>query len=261
MRLQTLIATMYRDAPWSFIGDIHPESPVVVINQCNTESIDRTDICGVPVVVYSSLLRGISASRNEAILHADSDIFLTGDDDIVYRAGYAAIVTRAFETHPDADIIAFNTAWNHMPPRMIPPRTIQSWQKSPENRYYPSVSIAYRRSSFIRANLHFHPLFGTGSRYLNGEETIVLHEARKAGLRIYESPEIIADVDCSESTWFNGYDRRYFHDKGALVKTLYPHLYRLLKYYYLTKLGHSDLSVSEGIRAMNEGIRSLKEGT
>ena len=31
----------------------------------------------------------------------------------------------------------------------------------------------------------------------------------------------------SESTWFDGYNEKYFYNKGALVAAIYPHLWPL----------------------------------
>lgn len=257
MRLQTLIATMNRQHDYRFLDAMNLEGEVIVINQCDEINVEYKTGETYSATVISSKKRGISNSRNEAILHTDADVFLTGDDDIVYRKGYGQIVLDCFERHPEADIIAFNTGKHHVPEGMPIRQDYKKWRKAPPNRYYESVSLAYRKSSFDRKNLHFHPLFGTGSVYLNGEESLVQRAARQQGLRIYESPEVLADVDYSESTWFKGFDAKYFYDKGALVKCAYPYTYRLMKYYFLLKKKGSDLSFKEILHQINLGIRSL----
>ena len=38
----------------------------------------------------------------------------------------------------------------------------------------------------------------------------------------------IASVDMSDSTWFKGYNEKYFKDKGALIEAAYPRCSYLL---------------------------------
>ena len=257
MTLQTLIATMNRQHDYRFLDQMNLEGDVIVINQCDELDVESISGEAYRATVVSSKKRGISNSRNEAILYSDADVFLTGDDDIVYRKGYRQMVLDCFEKRPEADIIAFNTCKLNVPRGMLIRADYEKWREAPKNRYYESVSLAYRKSSFDRKNLHFHPLFGTGSVYLNGEETLVQRAAKKQGLRVFECPEFLADVDFSESTWFKGYDAKYFYDKGALVRCLYPNTYWLMKYYFLVKKKSSDLSFREIIHQINRGIQSL----
>lgn len=42
----------------------------------------------------------------------------------------------------------------------------------------------------------------------------------KKGLRIYTSSSKIADVYNYESSWFTGYNEKYFFDKGALFAAI-----------------------------------------
>ena len=43
----------------------------------------------------------------------------------------------------------------------------------------------------------------------------------KKGLKIYTSPIVIAEVDQTSSTWFAGYNHKYFYDKGAVFRALF----------------------------------------
>lgn len=257
MRLQTLIATMHRQHEYQFLDSMNLEGEVIVINQCDELGIEYRTGDAYTATIVSSKKRGISNSRNEAILYSDADIFLTGDDDIVYRKGYAQMVLDKFEAHPDADIIAFNIDRLNVSQGMIMCKPCETWREAPKNKYYGSVRLAYRKAAFEKANLHFHPLFGTGSVYLSGEESLVLRAARKQGLKVYESSEILAEADFLNSTWFNGYDARFFRDKGAWVKCAYPYTYWFMKYYFLTKKKNTTLSYWQILHEMNAGIKSL----
>ena len=257
MRLQTLIATMHRQHDYRFLDSMNLEGEVIVVNQCDELGIEYQTGADYTATIISSKKRGVSNSRNEAILYSDADIFLTGDDDIAYRKGYAQMVISSFEAHPEADIITFNTERLNVPKGRIVRKPYTKWREAPKNRYCSSVSLAYRKASFEKANLHFHPLFGAGSVYLSGEENLVLRDARKRGLKVYESPEVLAEVDFSESNWFSGYEARYFHDKGAWVKCAYPHACWFMKYYFLSQKRGSSLSFRQILHELNAGIKSL----
>lgn len=249
---------MHRQHDYRFLDAMNLEGEVVVINQCDEICVEYQAGATYTAMIISSKNRGISNSRNEAIIYSDADIFLTGDDDIVYQKGYTQMVLDCFELNPDADIIAFNIVRLNVPQGMLVRKPHEKWRKAPKNKYYASVSLAYRRTAFEKANLHFHPLFGTGSVYLSGEESLVLRTARKQGLKVYECPKILAEVDCSESTWFEGYNARYFHDKGAWVRCAYPYTYWFMKYYFLLQKRKSALSFWQILHEMNAGIKSLK---
>ena len=61
-----------------------------------------------------------------------------------------------------------------------------------------------------------------------GEDTLFLKELIEKGLKLYKSPIRIASVDMSDSTWFKGYNEKYFKDKGALIEAAYPRISGLL---------------------------------
>ena len=68
----------------------------------------------------------------------------------------------------------------------------------------------------------FNTLFGSGATYSCGEDTLFLKELIEKGLKLYKTPIRIASVDMSDSTWFKGYNEKYFRDKGALIEAAYP---------------------------------------
>lgn len=260
MKIQILLATMNRE-DYQFLDDINLFGDgVVVVNQCNKLEFEEIKKGMLDVKVISTTQRGLSNSRNQALLYADQDIFLTADDDISYYMDAQDKIIKAFEKHPEADIIAFNIERINTQERSSA-REIEKWREAPKNKYYSSVSLAYRTQSVKKANLSFHTFFGAGSRYRSGEESLLLREARRKGLRIFECPEYIAKVDFSTSTWFTGFDEKFFFDKGAWVRAAYPNMYRVMKYYFLTKRKRASISVKAIIKALNAGIKAYDDGS
>jgi hypothetical protein len=81
-------------------------------------------------------------------------------------------------------------------------------------------------------NIRFNEVFGTGSScFLHGEENIFLTDCARKGKRIYYYPQKIAWLleDKRPSTWFVGYNKKYFFDQGAL----YYKLSKYLVYFYV----------------------------
>lgn len=97
-----------------------------------------------------------------------------------------------------------------------------------ESREYGSVHIAIKKRALIGKNVYFNTLFGSGAMYSCGEDTLFLKELIEKGLKLYKSPIRIASVDMSDSTWFKGYNEKYFKDKGALIEAAYPRISGLL---------------------------------
>ena len=78
---------------------------------------------------------------------------------------------------------------------------------------------------------------------------------------MYASPQIIATVKQEESTWFKGYNEKFFVDKGILIANAFPVLKHLLRFYFA--FGMRKLSEEFGFRRicklMKQGFREFKE--
>jgi hypothetical protein len=48
-----------------------------------------------------------------------------------------------------------------------------------------------------------------------------LRDAARAGLRIYKTPAVIGEEIPRPSTWFHGFDDKFFYDRGVLYGELY----------------------------------------
>ena len=58
--------------------------------------------------------------------------------------------------------------------------------------------------------------------YSCGEDSIFLYDCLKRGLKMIAVPVSIAELrETRESTWFSGYNDKYFMDKGVLYAYLY----------------------------------------
>lgn len=220
MQVQLLVAALEADTKL-LTNKLNIGSDCVIVNQCNEEKKEVTEHKGYRLTLISDTDRGVGRNRNLAIdnRYTDSDIVLFGDEDITYEEGYAGRIIKAFEANPKADIILFNvrvcderrTYWNE---------GVKKLSFYNVGRY-PAYSIAIRNSSLTNSKIRYSILFGGGAKYSNGEDSVFLMDALRCGLKIYTSPEIIGEEEKRESTWFKGYNEKFFFDRGVLFAFLY----------------------------------------
>ena len=214
MKLQVLLSAMHLEDE-TYIDSLNITGDAVVINQCDRESeknIERVlpDGRKQQVRYIETCERGLSKSRNMAIRNCDSDVFILCDNDVEYVPGYEQMIQNAFETHPEADLIVF---YIKRPEKPVPNYPTERKMDYLSVLKIFSPEIAVRRKSI--AGIEFNERFGAGAEYKMGEENIFLYDCLKAGLAIIYMPVMIAQLREEESTWFMGYDERFFYCRGA----------------------------------------------
>lgn len=255
MKVQVLASVMNQTME-NMIKNMNLESDAVIVNQCDRQGYEETERKGHKIRFYSFPERGIGRSRNEAIMRADSDICLFSDEDIVYEKGYAQRITAEFEKNPRADMILFNIAVEKER------RTYHITQHRRVRWYncgrYGAVSFAVRRDSLMASGVTFSLLFGGGAQYSNGEDSLFLKEFMRKGYRVYTAPVTIGRENAGESTWFAGYNEKFFYDRGVLYHYLYGALAGVMSLRFL--LAHrsrmcKEITVSRAFCRMRQGIR------
>ena len=202
-------------------SEMNLSSNAIVINQCKDEKTNKVSMHGHDVVFIHSMERGVGKSRNLAIKNSEAEIIEFADDDMIFVKDHEKLALSEFENHPEADIILFSL--NSLNPQR-PLLKISSFQRVGLRKAmkYGCARIAVRSDKLLNSGVHFSELFGGGARYGSGEDTLFLLNCLRAGLKIYESPIKIADVKQDTSTWFNGYNEKYYRDKGALYAAMFP---------------------------------------
>ncbi len=216
MKIQVLFATMYQE------NDSLPlKSKVIgsylVVNQTNYSKYPNITNSDKNRLFISTEERGLSNSRNTALRNATGDICLIADDDLEYLDGYEEIVKNAYKKYPDADIILFD----FLEESSI--RKRKSVAKYSGRLNYlqilrgNSVRISFKLKSIKENNLKFNTYFGAGSNHFtSGEDIVFLVDSFRKKLKIYYEPvPILKLLDNDNSTWFNGFDKKYFNNIGA----------------------------------------------
>ena len=166
---------------------------------------------------------------------------------------------KAFRENPDADLITFNF-------KVDPRRTTYYNTEKGRIRWYnygryPTYAAAARTESLRRANVSFSLLFGGGARYSNGEDSLFFRDCLKKGLHLYAETAELGEEIYRESTWFKGYNEKFFFDRGVLYHYLYGRLAGLfaLRFLYAHKKEMlQKIGLSDAYRFMKQGIREGK---
>lgn len=256
MRVQVLVATM-NQADYSLLEKMNIQSDAIIANQCDTNIIENFTYKGHNISFLSFNERGVGLNRNNALIRATADICILADDDMKFVDGYEEHVVKAFEAYPSADVIIFNLVGND-------PNSTNSVLKVGTMNYmrYGAARIAFRRKKVSYSGIYFNQNFGGGTEHCCGEDTIFLNDCLKAGLKIMHIPEAIAELDStSESTWFKGYNEKFFYDRGILHTVMYKNslklklFIRLFNYIYVIRhraLLSNEITFKKACKLMDE---------
>lgn len=112
-RLQLLVATMNLTDIIGLCDKMHIASDALIINQSDCVKYECLFYHGYKIECYTFAERGLSRSRNNALLRCTGEILCIADDDMVYTDTYREDIINEFQKHPEADALVFNvTALN-----------------------------------------------------------------------------------------------------------------------------------------------------
>lgn len=254
---EILCVTMHQN-DFSKLKEMNVHSDIVYANQCDHTSYEEIEFEGHTAKMISTATRGVGKNRNLSLLYATADICLFADDDVTYNDDAAERVLSEFEAHPDADVMIFHFDSDH--PTRKPPKYPKTKKWRSKRNPWGAVRIAFRLSSVKKANLWFTTLFGGGCTFPSGEDSIWLRAARRAGLTFYVSKETIGQVSYETSSWFTGYDEKYYYGVGACYEALNPKTASLkaLRRVY-SERNRSSLSKKQKLRWIKNGRNGYKK--
>ncbi|MFL2116459.1 glycosyltransferase [Marinilactibacillus psychrotolerans] len=258
--IEVLVSTMNRD-DLTFIEKMKISTNAIVVNQNGTDSVRMSRINDNELKFVCSNEKGLSRSRNLALKHSKSEICVLADDDVEYVNDYSDIILQAYNEHENADIIVFQverTGCN----RTKKFRDQLSWENYITSLKISSVEITFKRDRIIENGIKFNELMGAGSEFYLGEENIFLYDSLKKGLKVLYLPIKIASVDCSQSSWFEGYTKEYFNSLGAAYYNMSKSFYSILLLQFALrkyKLYKDEMSFFAAYREMVRGVRKYKK--
>lgn len=254
---EILCVTM-NQSDFSKLQEMNIHSNVVFANQCNRTEYEKIcyDGCHTAEMI-STETRGVGINRNLALLYAKAEYCLFADDDVNYKDNAEEIILREFKAHPKADVFIFHldTDSKRKQKKYEKTRIIRPW----ERESWGAVRIAVRLDSVRKKNIGFTTLFGGGSIFPSGEDSLWVSEARKKGLVFYVSKETIGQVSFSQSSWFTGCDEKFFFGKGAFCAAAKRRPFFFWSRYYIFRIAKdAEISPKDAMKAFRSGVLAYR---
>lgn len=233
MKVQVLISTM-NQVDYTLLDRMNIQTDAIVVNQCEENSVCEFTYKNHLVKWYSLKEKGVGLSRNTALMRATADILLFADDDVVFCDGYEQLVINEFKKCKNTSLIVFNIKCLNLD------RYEKETIKTKRIRFYSSLSygayrFAVKREVIFHNCIYFSQLYGGGAIYSAGEDNIFLNECLKHKLVCKASNVNIGTVTHNESTWFKGFNEKYFEDLGHLMYVIFRKKALVLTFFMLLK--------------------------
>ena len=253
-KLQVLLATMNQN-DLSIAEKMNLRCSAVIANQAGREET----VCKDNMKMITTATRGVGLNRNIALLAADAEIVLFADDDVVYNDDMEKAVLAAFQENPKADVLIFGMD-------MVKDGKITEQRNEKKRRLrvwnamrFGTYRIAARRSALLRENIFFHQQFGGGCPFSAGEDSLFLKSCFDRGLKVYAHDYVLGRCCKDSSSWFVGYNEKYFYDKGVLVRRLFPRLHPVMGLYFGLRFKRkTQIGPAERLKLVYAGIRGGK---
>lgn len=258
MRLQVLAVTMHRE-DLSIAEQMNIRCDAVVANQADRDDDVTRDTDYGRWRMITTATRGVGRNRNIGLEAADGDVLLLSDDDVTYRDDMPSRVLQAFEEHPQADVIVFGMDMVRdgqvFETRCEPFRRVRIWNAMK----YGTCRIALRREALERTKIRFHESFGGGCPFSAGEDSLFVKSCLDHGLHVYAYPYVLGACRKDASSWFVGYNDKYFYDKGVLIRHLFPRTAYLMALYFGIRFKReTTVGMWRRLRLVYAGVRGGK---
>ena len=185
----------------------------VIANQNEKNEFSCINYEGNQIKMITTDTKGVGKNRNIALVFSSADILLFADEDVVYNSGFAEGVVEAFNRFPEADVVVFGM---DLTKKGIVYKRVRGNDKKLRvwnSLHYGTYVIAVTRKAVLKCNLHFSELFGGGCVYSSGEDSLFLLDCYRKKLKVYSSSYVLGTNPKDVSTWFFGYNNKYFFNK------------------------------------------------
>lgn len=252
-KIEYLIATMHQ-ADSAFLQTMNVQGLAIVANQYDRYAVEEQGNC----VMLTTPTKGVGINRNLALSLARAEYSFISDDDMVFYDDAQDVICRAIQNHPDADVIVFNFDY-YKNGEFVRHRMKKAGRISFLNCLNYGICCTLVKNDAIRKkNIAFSTLFGGGCKYSCGEDSLFFLDCVRNGLKVYSYIEPVGKNEYRESTWFKGYNEKFFYDKGAWVACAFGKWRHIFKWYFVFRLmSFSELPLKAIIHQMNAGIKEF----
>lgn len=196
----------------------YKEFEVIIISQDNHDVIKEIkEKYTYKIKHIINCEKGLSKSRNLGINQCDGDLLLLSDDDAWYPKNALKTIISEFQNE-DSDIICFKIydpilgkEYKRYKKHRRQVRSIQILKKS-------SIEICFNIKKIKKEELRFNEDFGLGSKYISGEENIILKKLIDLKYKVVFVDKIIVYHRKKENISFS---TKYIESKAMLIKEIY----------------------------------------
>jgi len=259
MKIEVLLATMFfENEAENYLDEMNAQTDMVIGNQCDRTEDREFTHNGHKIKLLSRNERGVGKNRNTCLFNSDADVVIFADNDVKYYDGAAKKVEEYYNSHPDADVVIFNFRKQRGDEEIYDSNKKNKKAKRRDATKFGAPSVTARRESLLKSRISFSLMFGGGTKYSCGEDTLFLIDCYRNNLNVYLCDETLGTIIARESTWFTGITEKYVYDKGILFRAICPRMYRLAIYYHVFK--HKKLyaqygSVGKTLKLMLKGAK------
>lgn len=253
-RFEFLVATTKKDNA-NFLNEMNISLPVVATNQHNVFDV----ISEENKLVLTTPTIGVGTNRNLGLELCEAEYGFIVDDDMVFYDNVEETLNNALEEHPDADVIIFNFDY------MRDGEKIRDRMKNSQKiNFFNCLNFGIccalvKISSIKQKNIRFTTYFGGGCKYSCGEDSLFYLDCIRNKLKVYTCSTSVGMNEYRESTWFKGFNEKFFYDKGAWVACAFPKIKHLIKWYFILRFKkETELSLKQIIMNINQGIKGFK---
>ncbi|HMF93292.1 MAG TPA: glycosyltransferase family 2 protein [Vicinamibacterales bacterium] len=223
------------DAVRSILAQQHADTPefeLIVVDNNSTdgtrEVIERFEALDARVRYVFEPQQGSSYGRNAGIRAARAPLIAFTDDDVRAQPDWLASIVRAFDEHPDADVVGGRVLpiWPATPPQWLTrnhwtPLALVDYGDLPVavNANHPiclvTANCSFRRRIFDAVGL-FAPEFGLGKDGILGsvEDQELQLRVMRARRRVLYDPRIIVHAEIQPNRLQRDYHRRWHSGHG-----------------------------------------------
>lgn len=207
---------------------------------------------------------GLSRNRNHALKHANADIVVIADDDIVLQPYYVQNIIDSFKWNPKVDVGCFQilTTDTKKPYKRYPSEA-KKLTTTASLKQVSSIEIAFRRAAVTEADIRFDERFGLGRKANSGEELIFLHTCVQKGLKVHFFPLFIVEHPSQSSVnQTSAFDPIRLFVSGAQNYVLYGNMAYFRHFLAAIKrfsaLRKNGLTFTQFLRYKNEGCAYIR---
>ena len=250
MTFNVLLSCMFQDR--TIIEKSNIQCDCVVVNQCDKDEreefkIKGSDDCEYFITWINTSERGLSRSRNMAIVNSTADICMIADDDQLFDNGISGIALTEYAKQPDSDVLVFGARYKK--------KQISGKVKTLgfiDLMKVSSVQITFKRESVL-GKVAFDTKLGAGTPNGAGEENKFLLDCRNAGLKMNFTPITLFAMRETDtpSTWLHGFNEDFFYKRGMVARYTYGFWFTVLylPYYIVSHRKRLDCSLWKAMHA------------